>query len=97
MNFGNLTDVTNEVKAMAHAKTEGRCWYCGRYLTLFPKRDNTFTVDHIHPVSKGGLRIVEENLAPCCHSCNQLKSDRTIEQFRNFLGKGTIFYFEQSG
>ena len=37
-------------------------------------------LDHIHPVSKGGLNI-QENLVDCCSSCNLKKADKGIFQF----------------
>ena len=34
------------------------------------------TIDHIQPVSKGGLNILE-NLCLACRTCNEYKSDTT--------------------
>ena len=44
-----------------------RCGYCGRTAT---------TVDHIHPVSRGG-RDTWLNTVAACDGCNQRKGDRT--------------------
>lgn len=58
----------------------GRCAYCGRVAPL--------TIDHIVPKNRGGSNA-KENLIPACECCNEAKSDRTVEEFRNdiFLRK----------
>jgi hypothetical protein len=50
------------------------CPYCGADLGVEPH------LDHIYPVTKGGLSIVE-NLIWCCSTCNGLKSDKGLMQF----------------
>jgi 5-methylcytosine-specific restriction endonuclease McrA len=50
------------------------CPYCGGDLGVEPH------LDHIYPVTKGGLSIVE-NLIWCCSTCNGLKSDKGLMQF----------------
>lgn len=50
------------------------CPYCGAELGANPH------LDHIYPVSKGGLSIVE-NLVWCCATCNGLKNDKGLMQF----------------
>ncbi|GIL87774.1 hypothetical protein Vretimale_13063 [Volvox reticuliferus] len=47
------------------------CQYCGS------RRD--LTLDHVHPVSKGG-KETWENLVTACMRCNQKKSDRTLRE-----------------
>lgn len=48
------------------------CHYCGALEPL--------TVDHIHPVAKGG-RDVESNYVPACFSCNSAKGKRSYDVF----------------
>lgn len=36
------------------------------------------TIDHIHPVSKGGEVWDESNWVVACHPCNQNKADRLL-------------------
>jgi hypothetical protein len=50
------------------------CPYCGAILGSNPH------LDHIYPVSKGGLSIVF-NLVWCCSTCNALKADTGLVQF----------------
>lgn len=46
------------------------CFYCGQYIG----GDSEYrTIDHIVPISKGGL-TVPENLVPCCRGCNSSKN-----------------------
>lgn len=52
-----------------------RCAYCSRNLQL-----KTRTVDHVVPESRGGGNR-RENLVPCCTLCNQVKGDRTPEEW----------------
>lgn len=60
----------------ALAKFGGKCGYCG---FLRGK-----TLDHIKPLSAGGCDWID-NLLPCCKTCNNLKGDMTVEQFREAL------------
>lgn len=50
------------------------CPYCGSDLGVESH------LDHIYPVTKGGLSIIE-NLVWCCSTCNGLKSDKGLMQF----------------
>lgn len=50
------------------------CPYCGEDL------DTDMQLDHIYPVSRGGLNL-ENNLVFCCKSCNQKKSDLGLIEF----------------
>lgn len=55
-------------------RDDGRCVYCNIELTL-----KTFTIDHVHPVSKGGLTDWH-NCRASCSVCNGLKGNKTIEE-----------------
>lgn len=50
------------------------CRYCGETVET-----DTATLDHMIPVSKGGLNTAE-NLATCCMMCNSIKAGRTYEE-----------------
>lgn len=48
-----------------HRATQGQCLYCG---------DRSESIDHIHPLSRGGLSVTE-NCVPACLACNGHKGD----------------------
>lgn len=50
------------------------CQYCG----CRPPSDE-WSIDHIHPISKGGL-TTWENCVTCCLNCNRKKGCRTLKQ-----------------
>lgn len=60
---------SKEEKEFIKLKTSGRCGHCGHKLT-----DDNTTVDHIIPLSKGGINK-EENLICLCKECNLEKAD----------------------
>lgn len=49
------------------------CAYCGGKAT---------TIDHLIPKSSGGLDT-EDNMVPCCKSCNSSKKDKPLSDFLN--------------
>ncbi len=55
-------------------RDEYRCQYCAKG---FSPKD--LTLDHVVPVTRGGLKTWE-NLVSCCVSCNQKKGSRTPEE-----------------
>ena len=61
----------------------GHCAYCGKKIEF-----DDMTIDHIVPQSKGGKDTVE-NTVPSCQLCNNQKSDRTVEEFRDFIANLT--------
>lgn len=54
----------------------GSCCYC--------KRHRRLTLDHIHPICRGGSSHIS-NLAWCCSPCNRLKSSKTLSTWINTL------------
>lgn len=58
--------------------TKGRCYYCGCKLNI-----KDYQIDHFIPKSKGGGFV--DNFVPACRDCNIIKSDYTIEEFRNII------------
>ncbi|MGH9428352.1 MAG: HNH endonuclease [Terriglobia bacterium] len=58
---------------MVAARAGQCCEYCRSQAQYSAE---AFTVDHIMPRSLGGV-TTSENLAFCCHGCNQHKSIRT--------------------
>lgn len=96
--------VTKSLREKVAAKSNGKCFYCGDTLRIDTYYDldfvgsvtvcNAWDVDHFYPVSRGGSNKID-NLVPACMYCNQLKHNKTIEEFRAVFGKP--FYFEQEG
>lgn len=52
----------------------GFCCYCGVEL------NDTYHVDHVHPLSRGGSNG-RENLAIACPDCNRSKSDKLLSEW----------------
>lgn len=72
-----------ELRERVYRKTNGKCFYCGKGLTLngFQRKDR-MTIDHMVPRSRGGNGYYH-NLVPCCKRCNRVKGDtKDLEQFR---------------
>jgi 5-methylcytosine-specific restriction endonuclease McrA len=63
-----------------------QCWFCGVHLRFKDR-----TIDHIHPYSWGGEKMVTS-----CKPCNNLKGHSSLEDFRNYLGVN-MFYGELKG
>lgn len=64
--------ISSQLKARVYQVDRARCAYC---LTSEKNSGIPLTVDHIHPVSKGGETIFE-NICLACRSCNQYKADQ---------------------
>lgn len=47
-----------------------RCYYCTRELSIMG--ENSFTLDHYIPLSRGGTNYIE-NIVPACKRCNKHK------------------------
>jgi len=73
-----VDEETRQVTAQYRDKVpfSERCVYCHEPIT----RGVNAHLDHIIPVSKGGL-ATEENLVWACSTCNLLKSDRSFHRF----------------
>jgi len=63
-----------ELRRLVANRGQQCCEYCR---TQVQYSADSFTVDHIIPRSLGGLTTAD-NLALCCHGCNQHKSKRTV-------------------
>lgn len=50
----------------------GKCWYCGRSLSMLKNSPFFATLDHIVPKSAGGEDHFY-NLVVCCRDCNTAK------------------------
>lgn len=66
-------------KANIFLRDNYTCQYCG----CTDKK--SLTIDHIHPVSKGGDSS-EKNLCVACLKCNNLKGNKSLEEFLKETG-----------
>lgn len=62
-------------RRMIYLKANGKCELCGRNLLI-----DSFTIDHIQPLSKGGLDDIS-NLACVCEACNTMKGSCLPDDF----------------
>lgn len=58
----------------------GVCWYCGEGC------NGRLNFDHQTPVAQGGSDDLA-NLVCSCESCNQMKGNRTVEEFRKLIAQ----------
>lgn len=65
-------------------KTGGLCTYCLVELTPESGRSNSYHIDHVMPVSKGGQNDIS-NLTPACQSCNSKKNNKSLIEFVTLL------------
>lgn len=79
------------------------CAYC-RIEMVYPwrhgeLRSNRATLDHVKPLSKGGLDTYE-NTCACCQWCNATKADLPLEEFLqlpSFIERRNQHYTEKIG
>jgi 5-methylcytosine-specific restriction endonuclease McrA len=59
------------------AKPKPPCWICGQPIDYALKHPDpkSFVVDHVVPLAKGGLDVIENKRA-AHRDCNRAKSDR---------------------
>ena len=72
--------INAEVRKRVYAKCDGHCAYCGKKIKI-----EEMQVDHVvsHYRHKGKDDIT--NYLPACRDCNGLKSDFSLEEFRDVL------------
>ncbi len=57
-------------RSNVYLRDDGRCQYCGTHVE---RKDST--LDHVHPISKGG-KTTWENTVTACSPCNASKADK---------------------
>lgn len=60
-------------------KSNGKCPYC-----FTPIFEDSFSLDHIKPISKSGTNHLN-NLIACCKTCNFKKHDSLLKDFKRDL------------
>lgn len=68
-----------KIRQIVLSRDNYTCSYCG-------KKGGDLHVDHIFPVSKGGLDDLS-NLTTACRKCNIQKNDKTLEEYKQWLKK----------
>ncbi|EGT0014780.1 HNH endonuclease [Clostridium perfringens] len=69
-------------------ESQNICCYCGKELAPEER-----TVDHIHPINRGGETVLE-NLAVCCQRCNFEKQDMTLQEYITYKSKKDNFLLD---
>lgn len=75
----NRPKISKRLRKSIYEHSDKCCYYCGCKLA-----ENTYKADHKYPFSKGG-KTDFSNLVPCCRTCNTVKADYTIDEFRRNL------------
>jgi HNH endonuclease len=64
------------------AKWNWLCFYCAEPIRRNSADPNhEATKDHMVPISRGGVDFIA-NIVPACLRCNQLKGNKTVDEFR---------------
>ncbi|WP_083922470.1 HNH endonuclease [Deinococcus aquatilis] len=77
-----------------------RCWYCARQMDLKSiHQPDSAEIEHQVPQCTGWIYVDrEENIVIACRKCNNDKSDRDVEAFRQYLTcheqERVVFYGE---
>jgi 5-methylcytosine-specific restriction endonuclease McrA len=74
-NFG-MNWISQHKRLAIYLRDGLACCYCGASVTDEVK----LTLDHIIPHSHGGSNN-ETNLVTCCHTCNSIRGNRSVEAF----------------
>ncbi|HII4449377.1 TPA: HNH endonuclease [Clostridium perfringens] len=69
-------------------ESQNICCYCGKELAPEER-----TVDHIHPINRGGETVLE-NLAVCCQRCNFEKQDMILQEYITYKSKKDNFLLD---
>ena len=72
-------NINTSKRKVVYQKTMGHCAYCGIKLDPF-----SFVVEHVVSRKWGGTNSLK-NLLPSCTSCNSLKRDHTLREFKKRL------------
>lgn len=77
-------------RSIIYNKNKGRCAICGRFVPY-----DSFTVDHIIPLAKGGTNELD-NLQCTCKVCNLIKQDILPEDLMEKLTEIILYQMKKS-
>ena len=72
--------IDNSTRLLVYRKCGGRCAYCGKRIDV-----SEMQVDHVESHYRHQGKDELDNYLPSCRDCNGLKSDYTLDEFRNVL------------
>lgn len=79
LSYGDCAEkITPEQRQLISTRQKNKCWWCQNELAA------TFHLDHVIPVSKGGLHALN-NLVAACPSCNLKKHTKMPWDFAGRL------------
>lgn len=81
---------SSEERIKIYNKGKGRCAICGKFIPY-----DSFTVDHIVPLAKGGTNEID-NLQVACGVCNIIKQDILPEDLMNKLTEIILYQMRNS-
>lgn len=71
----------SRTRAYLKRKQNGKCWICGVKMDFEHRHSETFaTIDHLHPLSKGG-GWKRKNLSLACYSCNNRRGNSPAKHY----------------
>lgn len=59
--------------------SSGKCYFCGKQTPF-----KNITMDHLLPLSRGGMST-KDNIVPCCKSCNTKKKSMLPLEWEAYL------------
>lgn len=81
---------SSEKRIKIYNKGKGRCSICGKFIPY-----DSFTVDHIIPLAKGGTNAMD-NLQVACSVCNLIKQDILPEDLMKKLTEIILYQMKNS-
>ena len=95
MDLKQLRDMYEQMKIKCKSKTIKKIWklerlcefpictYCRQMIGKYKKA----TIDHVVPISKGGMQLGQKNWVLCCKACNEEKANMDSELFVEIIYK----------
>ena len=85
----NRKKFSQEQRKMIYEKADGRCQLCGRKIEF-----EYATLDHVIPLSQGGIDSLD-NIQLACESCNRQKASYLPDQFIDRITEIFMYQMEK--